>query len=83
MMTQMRIGTSKASKIRVRKIISGESDSVTEVVLPKVHVKAHNLKYWATSMNIQSIDMSKESFSGLSWEEKELVLRTLFSKMNA
>jgi hypothetical protein len=82
MMTQMRIGTSKASKIRVRKIISGESDSVKEVVLPKVHVKAHNLKYWAT-MNIQSIDMSKESFSGLSWEEKELVLRTLFSKMNA
>ena len=81
MMSRLRAGTQKPSTLRVRKIVSGESDT-TEVVLPRVNVRAPHLKYWEEG-RIHSIDLTKEEFSSLSWEEKELVLRTLFSKMNA
>lgn len=81
MMARLRTGTQKPSTLRVRKIVSGESDT-TEVILPRVNVRAPHLKYWEED-KIRSIDLTKDIFSDLTWEEKELVLRTLFSKMNA
>ena len=81
MISHMRKGTMRAaSSIRVRKIVSGESDNM-EVIFPKLTgVKATNLKYWE-NLSEEPIN-SEESFAAITWEEKEMVLRALFSRMN-
>lgn len=82
-MTSMRMGTYKSSKLRVRRIIAGESESHAELIFPKLDVKAKNLKYWDTETGESHIEIKSRDFvKDLSWEEKETVLRALFAKLN-